>query len=80
MSSSSPAPSTWSRGKIGILLLVLCFIPAGLNAIAPDFWAGLPSQVRWASYALSGLCIAAIVWLIMAADYSNPSPARDDTA
>jgi hypothetical protein len=51
-----------------------------LNAIAPDFWAGLPSQVRWASYALSGLCIAAIVWLIMAADYSNPSPARDDTA
>ena len=81
MSSNAPATSSWSRGRIGMLLLLLCFAPAGLNTVAPDFWAGLPGVIRWSSYGLSGLIVAVIVWMILTADYSHEaSSVPDDSA
>lgn len=81
MSSNAPTPSTWSRGKTGALLLVLCFVPAAVNAIAPEFWAGLPDAIRWVAYTLSAFFAAVIVWLIMTADYAtHPTSSPDEPA
>lgn len=43
-STNTPARSSWSRGKTGVLLVLLCFIPAAVNAVAPEFWRSLPDE------------------------------------
>lgn len=78
MSTKTP-PQGWGRGKTGVLLLALSFIPAGVNAVAPEAWQGLPQAVRWTAYGLSGLMIAAIVWLILGADYEDHARSPDES-
>ena len=81
MSSNASSAATWSRGKTGALMLALCFVPAAVNAAAPDFWASLPDILRWSAHALSALFAAVIVWLIVTADYSShASSAPDESA
>lgn len=84
MSMSGPAPKDqvsgtprqWRRGRIGMVLLVVAFVPALLAGRFPAVWDPLPTAVQWVGYGISGLCVLGILWLIWTAEYHDYSGYR----
>jgi hypothetical protein len=71
--SSTSIPRRRLRGRLGLVLCVLAFLPALLAKLLPAFWAALPGAARWSVYGVSGLCVIGITLLIMTAEYDDHS-------
>lgn len=69
--STSVAPSAPRRSRrfrLGVGLLALAFLPAGLKVLTPALWVTIPTAAQWMLFAASGLCTIGVTALIITAD------------
>ncbi|HEU4697660.1 MAG TPA: hypothetical protein VFS40_00615 [Gemmatimonadales bacterium] len=74
------APRRPSRFRLGVGLLALAFLPAGLAGLTPALWAAIPQPAQWLFYAISGVCAVVIGALIITGEDDAQETPGDATS